>query len=166
MSIFEDARQVFYDAADEVWPEVEFVFDVATAERFNWRDLIEKAEKGLPNGLVAPYGVAQWPQVSGEDWGLANDVYGMMVSLWYVTSIKESDGTLKPAKDVYTELEGRFDVLKDWLYAYDGSGLSTVLSASYDLSDGNAANRFYLTSNYPFYAIQCMFQVTYGKPHA
>ncbi len=165
MSVFEDARQVFYDAADAVWPEVEFVFDVATIERFNWRDLIERAEKGLPDGLVAPYGVAQWSTTSSEEWGLHNDAYGMMVSIWYVTGTKDADDVKKPTRNVYTELEGRYDALKTWLYAYSGGALS-VLSATYDLSDGNAANRFYLASNASFYAVQCMFQVVYGEPHA
>jgi hypothetical protein len=166
MSVFEDARQVFYDQADAVWPEVSFMFDVSTIERFNWRDLVEKAERSLPGGLEVPYGVAQWSQASSEEWGLHNDVYGMIVSLWYVTGTRAADGSRKETRDVYSELEGRFDAMKTALYAYAGSGLGAVLSATYDLSDGNAANRFYLGSNLPFYAIQCMFQVTYGEPHA
>jgi len=166
MSIFSDARQVFYDAASDVWTEVQQIFDVATADRFNWRDLVQKMEEGAPGGLQVPYVVAQWsPAVSSGAFGLHNDSYEQSVGLWYVTSTHMADGRPKGAKDTYSELESRYLAMRTYLYAYAG-GKATILEASLDISDTNAANAYYLGSNLPFYAALITVRFSIGEPHA
>ena len=165
MSIFSDVRQIFYTAVSDVWTEVAQNFNVETAERYNWRDLVEKMEQGAIGGLQVPYVVTQWsPSASSGAFGLHNDSYEQGCVLWYATSTHQADGIPKGSKVIYTELEDRFKAMKDYLYAY-GGGKATILEASLDISDANMANAYYLGANQPFYAAAITIRFSFGESH-
>lgn len=143
MSAMRDAQKAILTVARATWPDLLKFYEDLTAERLNWRTLMEQFEQsGGVSGVPRNYGVAVWfPATESDEWGID----GMMESrcdLFYIVSILEVGGDYRSVAAVREELATAGESMHDAL-----KGLNEemgILNVDIDASPANVANAFFL----------------------
>lgn len=149
-----DAQLQILDVARDTWTGMTRFFEDMTAERLNWRQLLEQFEKTAgTEGFTAPYGVAVWWQMEDTDeWGFGGVTLRSKCHLWYITSTKGAGGVTKGVAAVRQEIQDAGETLAGALKAISGPD-TTVLSTHLDAGPGNVANAYFLDKGIPLAAV-------------
>lgn len=138
------------------------LIDVATAEKIDWRQLMERVEQDASaNGLAPPYTVLAYGPAVEADASLKSTSYEMQVHVLYVVSLANG-ATTKTASEVRTEIEDKLLGLQSSVYT-DSSGSIQCWDSEIDCDSGNGPNSYYLTTGTPLYAGVLRLNLLIGK---
>jgi hypothetical protein len=138
------------------------LMDVMTAERVNWRKLMDQVEKdATAEGIEPPYGVLAFSPARRTDLALNSISRTFDVRAIYVASMRDGSAQ-KTAAEAREEIEDALIALETAIY-----GLSTgelqAWDATIDLDHSNPPNAYYAKFNLPLYAGILHVPVMVGK---
>jgi hypothetical protein len=138
------------------------LMDVATAERVNWRKLMEQVEQdATASGITPPYGVLIFGPAKRADLALNALSRDMEIRALFVASLRDGAST-KAAGEVREEIEDKLIALETAILA-DSSGTLQCWDTEIDLDALSPANQYYMDFNLPLYAGYLTSRIMVGK---
>ena len=127
------------------------IFDIATAEKVDWRGLMARIERdATAEGLTPPYCVIVFGPAMPTDLGLSNRARAMEVHVIYISDLRSGSTSLSMA-EVRTNIEDKLVAYEAALLT-DADGTIQTWDISTDLDSSNPANDYYQTFGVPLYA--------------
>ncbi len=137
------------------WPDVEITMTGDQADRFNWRELLEKLEQdGEGLGLKTPFVVMQvGPQTDPPD-GLPVTAMTTMhpISLHYIRSNHLTEDEQSGGRTIAEIIAAHLEILKPILRAGNLSAFQVFGLPHVDVGDNNPANLVFLEGSHPLQA--------------
>lgn len=149
MSYSRDSQIAILQCARATWPDLVKFYEDFTAERMNWRQLMQSFEESDgASGLAHQYGVAVWfPLTPSEDFGFACEAYTSRCDLFYITRTVDLAGIERFVKDMRAELE---EAATDMTAALkELTGDVQIMECTIDTSPANVANSYFLEKKIP-----------------
>lgn len=159
MSYSRDSQVAILQVARATWPDLVRFYEDFTAERMNWRQLMQSFEESDgATGLAHQYGVAVWfPLTPSEDFGFASEAYTGRCDLFYITRTVTIAGIERQVKEIRGELETAASDMTAALRELSGD--VQVMDCTIDTSPASVANGYFLEKKIPLAA--AMVSATY-----
>jgi hypothetical protein len=127
------------------------LFDVATAEKLDWRQLMQRVEQdATAAGIAPPYAVLAYAPARQVDSSLRSVTYEQMIHVLYVGSLRNGS-TTKTSMALRTEIEDALISLQNSILT-DTNGAIQSWDSEIDCDEGNAPNSYYMTTGTMLYA--------------
>lgn len=127
------------------------LFDVATAEKLDWRQLMQRVEQNAAaEGIAPPYGVLAYSPARQVDSSLRSVTYEQQIHILYVGSLRNGS-TTKTSMALRTEIEDALLSLQNAILT-DTAGSIQSWDCEIDCDEGNAPNSYYMATGTALYA--------------
>jgi hypothetical protein len=140
---------------ETIWPEVAITMTGDQADRFNWRELLDKLESGDEDlGLAVPFVVMQvGPAIESTDNPVCTtENYAHPISLHYVRSNHLTEGEETAESTIAELLVAKLEAMRDAIRAGGHSDFQVMRRPTLDVGDNNPANIVFLDGGHPYQA--------------
>ena len=155
MSYLGNVKADVHDIIIAAVPGVNTIANIDDANRINWRQLIEAAQKGGAVEWETPWVIVEFGPAASSDKGGSGIMVDVPLSIWYVTDW--TPATDDALEEIYSAIEAIIEALR----SYSG-GNFTAQEASFDVSQQNAGNVFFSKALMPYVCGQITVPISFG----